>query len=118
MEIDNSRISDAPWDQTLRLESEMAIHGADQATLEEAWAHVSASGLENVGLHHEVRDGALIVNRSAVYQALGDLSQSGLAPETQPAEMRYMTRAARLQAMQHLQRHVVAADKVKYWHGE
>lgn len=118
--IDNSRVSDLPWDDVARLEAEMALHGAAAEILAEAWAYVSTTGLETRGLHHEVRDGVLILNRSGVYQAMGDLSYASNPSEgaSQSSTPEWMPRADRIKALQHLQKHAAAMNDMTPYEGE
>lgn len=107
MRINNNRVSDLPWDDEATFETEQAMADASASVLGEAYCYVGGDNVR-LGLHHEVVDNQLLVNREAVYNAMGVFGRRPMAEgeELQPSPMMGIRRADRIKAMEHLQRHI------------
>jgi hypothetical protein len=114
MRINNSRISDLPWNDEAIFGAEQALADAPAKILAEAYCHVGKDG-QRLGLHHEVVDDELLLNRQAIYAAMslfqgqqvptvGGLSSQGEATSPQP--MLGIARADRIKALEHLSEHL------------
>jgi len=106
--IDNERVSDLPWHDDRAADMSEALDGADAGVMAEAYAYVGADG-NPVGLHHEVRDDVLIINRQGVWRAVGGIDFPS-APDGTPAPE--IPLALRCEARDHLRQHMRTMDNV------
>jgi len=107
MRINNKRVSDLPWDDEATFETEQALADAKADVLAEAYCYVGGDN-GRLGLHHEIVDNEMLVNREAVYNAMGLFGRRPTAEgeEMQPSPMMGIRRADRIKAMEHLHRHI------------
>ena len=111
--VDSARVSERMQWSDLDDEVANAIAG-DKDLIAEAYAWVQPDG-SRFGQHHEVRDGVLILNRGAVYSALGTIlcdSQWVLGQEQHPAWPLRMPTADRVAALAHLRAHAQVCEEV------
>jgi len=121
MRINNSRVVDLPMDEEAQRATVAALAGADDKLVSEAYCHAPESGTPDdfLGLHHEVLDGDLVVNRDALYSCIQGVREDGsqqpaAAPAyassgpTAYAALGRLPRAARIGALEHIQRHMKA----------
>jgi len=105
LRIDNSRVSERPFGDAEKTSLELAAAADGQATMEEAYCHVSALAL--IGPHHEVRyedgEAVMILNRQGVWEAAEKVRTGG---------MEGLKSADRKRALSHLRRHIDAMQDI------
>jgi len=111
--INNKRVSNLAWDEEATFETERALGDADADAIAEAYCYVGQDG-RRFGLHHEVVDKQLILNREAVFTAMGAFTRGPAAQGEgkEPDPLTGIRRADKIKAMEHLQRHADALQQI------